>query len=71
MAHPLALDGTNYAYWKQRIKIYLIAIDEKVWQCILTRITPLIIIDEDSVKSLEPVREWTKDELDASGYKEK
>ena len=68
LARPPVLDGTNYAYWKQIMEIYLTAIDERVWQCVLIGYTPPIKIDEDGVASPKPVREWTNDELDASGY---
>ena len=27
-------DGTNYAYWKVRMKVFLQSLDEKVWQAI-------------------------------------
>ena len=25
-------DGTNYAYWKVRMRVFLQSLDEKVWQ---------------------------------------
>ena len=31
---PHLFDGTNYAYWKVRIKAFLQSLDEKVWQAI-------------------------------------
>ena len=31
--HPL-FDGTNYAYWKVRMRAYLQSLDEKVWQVV-------------------------------------
>ena len=31
--HPL-FDGTNYAYWKVRIRAFLQSLDEKVWQAV-------------------------------------
>ena len=31
--HPL-FDGTNYAYWKVRMRAFLQSLDEKVWQAI-------------------------------------
>jgi len=31
---PPLFDGTNYAYWKVRMRAFLIAIDERVWQSI-------------------------------------
>ena len=27
-------DGTNYAYWKVRMKVFLQALCEKVWQAV-------------------------------------
>ena len=29
---PPLFDGTNYAYWKVRMKAFLQSLDEKVWQ---------------------------------------
>ena len=31
--YPL-FDGTNYAYWKVRMRVYLQSLDEKVWQAV-------------------------------------
>ena len=33
---PLLFDGTNYAYWKVRIRVFLQSLDEKVWQVVET-----------------------------------
>ena len=71
MACSPVLNGINYAYWKQMMEIYFTTIDERVWQCILTRYTPPTRSDEDGVESLKPVREWTNNELDASWYNAK
>ena len=29
---PPLFDGTNYAYWKVRMRVFLQSLDEKVWQ---------------------------------------
>ena len=29
---PHLFDGTNYAYWKVRMRVFLQSLDEKVWQ---------------------------------------
>ena len=68
LARPLILDGTNYAYWKQMMEIYLTTINDRVWQCELIGYTPPIRTDEDVIEYLKLVREWTNDELDAYGY---
>ena len=31
---PFLFDGTNYAYWKVRMGVFLQSLDEKVWQAI-------------------------------------
>ena len=31
---PLLFDGTNYAYWKVRMRAFLHSLDEKVWQAV-------------------------------------
>ena len=31
---PHLFDGTNYAYWKVRMKTFLQSLDEKVWQAV-------------------------------------
>ena len=31
---PLLFDGTNYAYWKVRMRAFLQSLDEKVWQVV-------------------------------------
>ena len=31
---PSLFDGTNYAYWKVRMRTFLQSLDEKVWQAV-------------------------------------
>ena len=31
---PPLFDGTNYAYWKVRMRVFLHSLDEKVWQAV-------------------------------------
>ena len=31
---PLLFDGTNYVYWKVRMKVFLQALGEQVWQAV-------------------------------------
>ena len=31
---PSLFDGTNYAYWKVRVKFFLQALGEQVWQAV-------------------------------------
>lgn len=52
---PLYLEGINYPYWKACMKAFIKAIDEKVWQSVLTRWTHLKTKDDEgnSVPKLE------------------
>ena len=45
--------------------------DERVWQYVLIGYTPPTKTNENGVKSPKPVKEWTNDELNASGYNAK
>ena len=36
---PHLFDGTNYAYWKVRMRAFLQSLDEKVWQAMEIRQT--------------------------------
>ena len=31
---PPLFDGTNYAYWEVRMRVFLQSLDEKVWQAV-------------------------------------
>ena len=31
---PPLFDGTNYAYWKVRMRVFLQSLDEKLWQAV-------------------------------------
>ena len=31
---PPLFDGTNYAYWKVRTRVFLQSLDKKVWQAV-------------------------------------
>ena len=31
---PHLFNGTNYAYWKVRVRVFLQSLDEKVWQAV-------------------------------------
>ena len=49
---PQFFDGTNYVYWKVRMRVFLISIDEWVWQSIEFGWinTTEIIVDVPTVK---------------------
>ena len=49
---PYLFDGTNYAYWKVRMKAFLQSLDEKVWQAVEIGWTkPVeVSVDQDDAK---------------------
>lgn len=43
---PPLLDGTNYSYWKARMRAFLKSIDKKVWHCVIYGWSePIVTID--------------------------
>ena len=59
---PPLLDGTNYSYWKARMRAFLKSIDEKVWPCMIYEWSePIVTID--GVDIPKPLDKW-----DAFGY---
>ncbi|KAG9454814.1 hypothetical protein H6P81_007718 [Aristolochia fimbriata] len=58
---PPLLDGTNYAYWKAKIKIYIKAQDERAWRSVEDGWEPPTVeIGEgaDKKRILKPSSEW-------------
>ena len=58
------LDGSNYAYWKQRLIEFLKSIDDDVWDIVedgYSRLT--IVANGQTVPKLKA--QWTKDEKHA------
>ena len=45
---PHLFDGTNYAYWKVRMRVFLQSLDEKVW----------LAVEVDWKKHEEPPATW-------------
>lgn len=44
---PPILDGTNYFYWKQRMKEYIKAIDKKTCKTIIEKWVPHVVVVND------------------------
>ena len=64
---PPYFDGTNYAYWKVRMRAFLISVDEKVWQSVEFGWThPTEVVDTITVP--KPRNKWTKDENERSSH---
>ncbi|KAG9454310.1 hypothetical protein H6P81_007214 [Aristolochia fimbriata] len=62
---PPLLDGTNYAYWKAKMKIYIKAQDERAWRSVEDGwIPPTAEVGEgpDKKRVLKPISEWNDEE---------
>ena len=58
---PSLFNGSNYTYWKARMKIFIQALDYDMWSIIVNEPhTPTKIIG--GVESIKPEKEW--DEVD-------
>ncbi|KAG9450530.1 hypothetical protein H6P81_010495 [Aristolochia fimbriata] len=58
---PPLLDGTNYAYWKAKMKIYIKAQDERAWRSVEDGwIPPTAEVGKgaDKKRVLKPSSEW-------------
>ena len=61
-SRPLLLDGTNYPYWKVRMRAFIKALDEKAWRTILTGWTHLTKIDNARKTIIKPEETWSMEE---------
>ena len=56
---PPLIDGTNYAYWKVRMRAFFLqSLDEKVWQ----------VVEIDWTKSKEALADWDKAKIKAANF---
>ena len=55
---PPLFDGTNYAYWKVRIRAFLQSLDEKVWQA----------VEIGWTKPKETLADWDEAKIKAANF---
>ena len=55
---PHLFDGTNYAYWKVRMRAFLQSLDEKVWQA----------MEIDQTKPKEASADWDEAKIKAANF---
>ena len=58
---PILFDGTNYACWKVRMKIFLQTLGEQVWQ----------VVEVGWIKSKEAPVDWDKATIIAANFNSK
>ncbi|XP_073151972.1 uncharacterized protein [Henckelia pumila] len=68
---PPTLDGSNYAIWKVRIRVYIKSIDERAWQRVLQGWNPPRRTDGEGDFPLKPETEWNAEETAASNMNNK
>ena len=70
MVRPPLLDGSNYSFWKARMRSFLKSIDEKVWQSVMNGWTePTITVD--GVTILKPIDKWETIDYQNSSWNSK
>ena len=57
IARPPMFNGTDYAYWKARMKIYLSSVDYDVWDIVETGYKPPVTIIND-IEIPKPKDKW-------------
>ncbi|XP_012852368.1 PREDICTED: uncharacterized protein LOC105971978 [Erythranthe guttata] len=50
---PPLLDGSNYSYWKSKMKMFIKSVDERAWRAIVTGWTPLMAKGTDAKRAWE------------------
>ncbi|KAL6986439.1 hypothetical protein U1Q18_052640 [Sarracenia purpurea var. burkii] len=67
---PPLLDGSNYAYWKARMRAFLKSIDEDVWLSVVTGYSPPTVKSgEDTIP--KPVEQWDAKDRARIGWNNK
>ena len=70
MVRPPLLDGSNYSFWKARMRSFLKSIDEKVWQSVMNGWTePTITVD--GVTFPKPIDKWDTIDYQNSSWNSK
>ncbi|XP_012842820.1 PREDICTED: uncharacterized protein LOC105963014, partial [Erythranthe guttata] len=65
---PPLLIGSNYSYWKSKMKMFIKSIDERAWRAIITGWTPPMIKGEDKVEVFKPEADWSDGEILLANY---
>ncbi|XP_073137632.1 uncharacterized protein [Henckelia pumila] len=68
---PPTLDGSNYAIWKVRMRVYIKSIDEKAWQRVLQGWSPPRRTDGEGDFLLKPETDWNAEETKTSNMNNK
>ena len=59
---PPLYDGTNYAYWRVRMRAFISNLNEKAWKSVFARWSPLTKMDDEGKIVPKPQLEWSSKE---------
>ena len=59
IGRPPLLDGSNYAYWKARMRAFIKAIDEQAWKSVLTGWIHPTVTDAEGKTTRKAELKWT------------
>ncbi|XP_073035371.1 uncharacterized protein [Primulina eburnea] len=68
---PPVLDGSNYALWKVKMRMFIKSIDERAWQRVLDGWLPPKTVDNDGDSLAKPESQWSNDEVQTSNFNSK
>ncbi|XP_060961015.1 uncharacterized protein LOC133031514 [Cannabis sativa] len=69
-SRPPMLEGSNYPYWKTKMRAFLKAVDERVWMAVAEGWSPPTVTDEEGDK-IKKSSEWTTDEMERANFNSK
>ncbi|KAM6543950.1 hypothetical protein CsatB_008397 [Cannabis sativa] len=69
-SRPPMLEGSNYPYWKTKMRAFLKAVDERVWMAVAEGWSPPTVVDEEGDK-VKKSSEWTTDEMERANFNSK
>ncbi|XP_060968423.1 uncharacterized protein LOC133035979 [Cannabis sativa] len=69
-SRPPMLEGSNYPYWKTKMRVFLKDVDERVWMAVAEGWSPPIVTDEEGDK-IKKSSEWTTDEMERANFNSK
>ncbi|XP_075486288.1 uncharacterized protein LOC142525886 [Primulina tabacum] len=68
---PPVLDGSNYALWKVKMRMFIKYIEERAWQRVLDGWSPPRTVDNDGDSISKPESTWSNDEVQISNLNSK
>ena len=62
VTRPPLLEGSNYPYWKARMKAFIKSLDEKAWVAVIEGWSPPMVKDDEGKEMLKDVKQWSPGE---------